>query len=441
MVTGTRALESPMLMPYLTGVYLAVNAIPDAYLVVDGPNCVFFRISQIQGNHDWKSTLASCSGFHRIADTDCTTERAAVGDHRLLVSRLLEVSARSDCNLILLTAMSPVAVTGRQYGKIIQELGSRLTKPVVLIPAGSLTGDWLDGYSASLESLAEELSLPPDVHPDADSVALVGYLMDRNEADHQSNLRELRHLLAGLSLRMCSGWLDGQGTEHLRQVAAAGTILSFPYGCKAARTLARRTGARLIECELPFGLEGTSSWLRQIGGELGKSAEAEATIERELRQVVPALEWILPHALLGKRLALLGSDPVLLGGVCRVVTELGCRIALRSCWSTRVPDASIRSGTDQEWHQNLDETEFHELINRQEAGGEGIDAVITNSRCLGLITGRPGHPAIVELGFPSYHWHALVDSPCLGFRGTLSLVERIANAISLSSLPISHRPG
>jgi hypothetical protein len=54
---------------YLLGVYLGVNALRDAFLLVEGPDCTYMKAQYIQGNHDWLSTLTSVSGFHRIANT------------------------------------------------------------------------------------------------------------------------------------------------------------------------------------------------------------------------------------------------------------------------------------------------------------------------------------------------------------------------------------
>ena len=56
--------------PYLIGVYLAVNAIPDAYLLLDGPSCFPLKSPSIQGNHDWFSRLTDVSGR-----TKCVTTR------------------------------------------------------------------------------------------------------------------------------------------------------------------------------------------------------------------------------------------------------------------------------------------------------------------------------------------------------------------------------
>lgn len=419
-----------LMMPYTTGVTLALNAIRDAYLVVDAPNCVIFKASQVQGNHDLHASLLSCSGLHRIADTDCTTTRAARGEQRILTTRLLQVNAIADCRTILLTAMSPAAVTGRQYDKVVRDLGDQLTKPVVIIRPGSLKGDWLDGYIWSLEDLARGIELPADASPADDKVAVVGYLLDRNEADHRANLAELERLLAGMSLEMASCWLSGDTCAGLGRVAEAGTIVSLPYGREAARILAERTGARLVECGLPLGLAATSAWLRQIGEATGRRQEAERCVERELERVTPRLEWILPHAFLNRQVGLMGNDPFLLEALDGAVGELGCGVVLRAVVTHRdhLERSGFGAGDDGLLH-NPQKDDLSGALNRHDRENE-LDLVFTNSRLLRTLMNAPGTIPFVELGFPSYYTHALFDRPFLGYRGTLKLVESMANTMS-----------
>ncbi|HSA24817.1 MAG TPA: nitrogenase component 1, partial [Myxococcota bacterium] len=172
----TDAFLSPFKMSYQIGVLLAASAIRDAYLVVDGPNCTMFRASHLQGNHDWCADLFRADGFHRVADTDATTERLALGDDRLLRERLQQVAARPDCGLVLLGAMSPAAMTGRQYDRQVRELRARVHLPVAFVPCGSLTSDWLAGYAAVLQTLAENLPCEAQADPRRERVAVVGHL-------------------------------------------------------------------------------------------------------------------------------------------------------------------------------------------------------------------------------------------------------------------------
>ena len=233
-------------VPDLTGVYLGVNAIRDLYLVVDGPNCVFFRIPQVQPNHDWHADPARASGLHRIVDTDATPDRIAREDSRVLLQRLVQVDQQPDCSAILLTPMSIVSLAGRQYEPLLEGLDPPLDHAVWFVPMGSLTGDWVDGYAAVLESLAEQIDLEPAADsPQEDAAALVGLLHHRNEADVQADGAGLRELVSGLGLSVASVWRDGGTLEALRRVSRARPRPRVcPTPCSIRERLAHRVRRR-----------------------------------------------------------------------------------------------------------------------------------------------------------------------------------------------------
>ena len=424
-------LENPLVIPYLTGLYLGVNAISDAYLLLDGPNCVFFRASQVEGNHDWLAELTSIDGLHRIVDTDCTTERAAAADNRLLKERLRSLNQLEKCRLIILSAMSPVAVTGPQYDRILREEGP-FEKPVVEVPPGSLRGDWLDGYENLLLSLAEKLPLekrPLKKH----RISLVGHLMDRHEGDARGNVAEMCRLLQELGLEVASVWLDGQGSEELKKVSSCGVIVSLPYGRQAAQALCARTGARLIECELPLGVGATADWLRKIAGELGLVDRAEEIISREMGRTMREIEFLLLKRFLHRRALLLGNDPYFLLALEKALRELGFVVAATAVFCHRrhlekIPLAGV--GEDKKWFVNLD---LKDSSFGNEFCGQESDVVFLNSRPLHFLRGLIKRPAFVEMGFPSFHTHFFSDSPYFGFRGILKLIERTANAMAYHS--------
>ena len=157
------------------------------------------------------------------------------------------------------------------------------------------------------------------------TVAVVGHLMDRNEGDHLANIAEMQRMLQSLSLETVSVWLSGQDCSDLRRVEEADIIVSLPYGRAAARRLAKRTGARLVETELPFGLPKTVRFMRDVGAAAGKDREAEAFIDAELSRVVPRLKWIIPQYFLNRRTGFMG-DPYLLGGFRDIAEDLGMKV-------------------------------------------------------------------------------------------------------------------
>ena len=427
----------PMNYPTLLGVYLAVNALKDAYVLVDGPDCAFYKAHFIHGRHDLNSTLLRIDGRHRVAFTNVCS-RGVVKEHDDIIrDHLMRLDGLDEAGLVLATALPMCSITGVDYGRLIRSLAKRLKKTAIDIPPESLVGDWLDGYAQTLCALAKGLGVAPGRRR-AGTVAVVGYLMDRNEPDHLANLAQLRRMLEALRLETVSIWLGGQAAGDLKRVEEAEFIVSLPYGRAAARLLAEKTGAALVETDLPFGLPKTQRFLRDVGAAAGRRPQAEAFIERELSRVVPRLKWIIPQLFLNRRTAFMG-DPYLLGGFADIAEDLGMALegaivrarrahgpSPTACGGgTPSPDGSVGGAPGV---QVLYEPACHSDAVRRLVEAP-LDLFVS---CWCEDEWRSLRNPMLEFGFPSYRHHALQDRPFLGFDGFLSFVERMADELSRS---------
>lgn len=411
-------------LPFMVGVYLAVNALADAYLLVDGPDCAHMKTQYVQGNHDWLSTLTDISGFHRVANTALHPFHMARSREDEVVDLLSRIAAHPQAGVALITPMPMAAITGVDYDRLARLAADRAGgRPVVHVPGRSLSADWLGGYGLTLSSLASspalDLSGPA---PDPARVAIVGYLMDRNEGDHVANLRVLRDLLARLDLELCSTWLGGGTFEELREVKRAGLIVSLPYGRRAARVLGRRLGIEVLETALPFGLDGTARWLRQVAAATGRLDRVEAVIDDELTRVAPPLQWVVPAVLLHRTVAFIG-DPHLLEGFLDFTAELGLRHGpmIVTARADHTPDLAQRLPSVAFEPTRARFMELLEPLRR-----DAVDLVVTNSTGCSLMAGST---PVMEFGFPSYFTHALYPRPFLGFEGALAFADSMANAL------------
>jgi hypothetical protein len=260
--------------PYMLGVYLAVNAVADAYLVVDGPDCALLKGEFIYGNHDLFSTLYDASGDHRLINTHSYPTNAACSREGAVEAELERALSSRRSSVVLLSDVPFCTTTGTDYDRLARLKAKGSAKPVLHLSAPSLASDWLEGYEAALAALARSVDLS-GARPAANGVAIVGYLLDRNERDHAANLAELRRLLGVVGLDVVSIWLDGSSYADLSRIKNARTILSLPYGREAARILARRLRAKLVELDLPFGAGATEEWLRAAAAFRGLDASAE----------------------------------------------------------------------------------------------------------------------------------------------------------------------
>src|SRR5262245_56522452 len=83
--------SQPLRAPFLIGVYLATNAIPDAYTIVDGPDCLFFKSEYIHGKHDIGSTLLDVFDQHRIVLTNVNAANVAKSHGDAVLRKIKQV--------------------------------------------------------------------------------------------------------------------------------------------------------------------------------------------------------------------------------------------------------------------------------------------------------------------------------------------------------------
>ncbi len=426
---GLRSTAQPDLAPhiakpYLDGVYLALNAIPDAALVVDAPSCVAGKVDRVQGNHDWQSTLID-SDRRRVFHSDQNLSELAAGKEGVLRQTLLAAAESPGTRLVLATAMSLVTVTGRDLGAILDELAEQVAVPLIEVRARDLYSDWLAGYGETLLALAK--SLPLDTcEPQPDSVAIVGPLFTRNEADDRANVSELRSLVESLGLQVTSVWPSGESVDELGRVARAETIVSLPYGRKAAKVLARRLNRDCLDLPLPIGPDPTAAFLKRLAAHTKREAQAQAAIRQGEREMLAPLKWIVPHWLVDLGVMLV-ADPHELEALAGLLRFFGARI--EGLYSN-VKDIHGEWDWANEYACPLihDPTLDHlrRVVEKQTGPGcvdlcFGDSAIASESLRLGV--------AAVEWGYASIYTHRLLPHPSYGYRGTLGIVERMINAL------------
>lgn len=393
-------------MPYMVGVYLAVNSVPDLYAVVDGPDCLFFKAEFVHGTHDMHATLLNAEGRHRVINTVADTHKVVLDREDAILSLLREVCANPEVGAVIVTALPMAAITGSQYDRLARLVSEESGKPVFDVPAKSLQADWLEGYAEVLAALATGLSLQ---HGQVEGgVAVVGLLLDRGEADHLANIRVLRRLMEqGLGLRVISVWPSNSRVSTLSNAGKAKYVVSLPYGRKAARTLARRTGATLIETVLPFGIEGTAQFLRDIANATGLEQRAETFIREESEACLKLLQKASERVLRGMQFGFIG-DPYLAPRVKSLLETLGAKIV--GFLPTQYPPSQCADLPDAKAFES----------------GE-MDFCITTTQGIEVVAQR--HIPYFEFGFPSYGRHMFAGAPFLGFEGALWFVEALVNHV------------
>jgi len=404
-------------IPYLSGVVVAVNALPDVALVVDGPYCVTQK-AEAQACHDHLSTLFSPVAEPRVVPTaqDARVEEVT----SLLLQRedgvaaVISRAARGPgLGAVLVAEFDYVQLSGFPLEQVVARVAATSPVPIRRLPSQSFDGDWLDGYEAALDALADAVPLRAGrSRPGA--VALVGYFYDRAEQDHVGNLRELERLIGDLGASVASTWLGGQPFADLSRVEQAGLIVSLPYARRAAARLGQRLGVPVVEAELPVGLEGTGRFLRTLGQALGTAERAEALVERETTAAVRATERAVLRFVAGNRLSIV-QDPNLAAGLTTFAAEVGLWVD-----DVRLIGKPARAGVDLEASRAVTDTAAP--VAPAPNGDVGFEIAPP-----AFHVARDGRVPVF-LGFPNALEHALIERPFLGYQGFRWLVEALANA-------------
>jgi len=235
-------------LPYLLGVYLAANAVPDAAVMVDGLNCVMQKVDFIAGNHDLYSTLLSCDGRHRVVCT-MTGPLPQQANPEQKLSALLESAAGSGrYGVVILTGLPFMKLIGMDYEGIAS--GVRSGAPVAVAPPLSMEGDWLDGYAKTLDALVSVLPVRR-VRKARRSAVIAGYLFDSTvEDDEVADQVEQAGLLAHLGQ-----WPVQQGTSGERGgVGGARQDGRFPI--RVAQGIEARIDGVIHPADPPTGFDG-----------------------------------------------------------------------------------------------------------------------------------------------------------------------------------------
>jgi len=385
MSAGKKA-EEIFRLPFLNGVYVAVDAVDGAYLIVDGPYCVFTK-AEMQYCHNLRSRLLPPIGFRRVVHTgqlQCEEVQSLSTDRTALVESIFDgVLSQPDAEIVLATSFDFHELVNFPLKEIARRRAAKGGALVAHVPSRSLGGTWLDGYALTCSALARAVTLRPG-RGRKNTAAIVGHLRDRDEPDDAGNRRELARLLGGLGLETASVWLSGGGRAELEAAEKAGLVISLPYAREAAKIVAERTGAELCEVDLPLGLSATEKFLKTVGAHVGRGARANKIIDLESAAAVRDTEDHVLRALAGRAAKIWQDDPHLTAGLRGLCAELG-------------------------------------LVDGDDAG---------RALCFAPTTADYSRDFThVPIGYPNYMDHPVVERPFLGYAGFRHLVDRAAAAV------------
>lgn len=412
MTNKFRDIDTRLNNTYLSGVMLAINAINDANLVVDSPECILKKAEHICVNHDIFSTLTE-----RVYCTNTEIE-TAYNDRTSDVIRVLEEADQiKKIKKIFLTSMPVNTITGMDYSNIISNLKKEsLNSKIISVNAKSLDYDWLDGYGDVLMSLSEHLELKNKKKLD-NSVALVGYLWERNEGDHVGNMHELNRVFDMLSIKLISVWCGGGSIKELEKIEKAKLIVTFSNYEKLANGIAAKTGADVLVLDMPFGPKKTIDFFKSIAKFFNKSGECKKIIKSEMRETLPIIKQVVDLAITDNTFSYYG-EPYFAVALVDVIKYFGGEIK----------NAVLFSRERKNVVRKMEKLEFTNIQFQPQTTKVQIflsDIHIGNS----IGHNYTGKENYITIGYPSVNQHFFCLNPIWGFKGFIVFLNMIYNSM------------
>lgn len=418
--------EKILPITYLNWVLLWINAIKDAYLWIDSPDCFFIKADNIQWNHDINSYIRKANWEHKFLSTISNVDNIIDSRNSNFEKTLSDMCSRDFTSLIFVSSMPMNQLVGVDYEWLINNILKKFPhKSVFNIPSRSMTSCWLDWYSDLLFSLAKNIDINW-AKSDLNNVAIIGNLFDRNEWDCIWNIDEIINIFSWLWLKVVSIWLDWWTYEDILKVKNAWTIISLPYGRKAAKKIANRLNIWLLELDLPFWINNTIEFINNIWSYFNINKEViDKFIFNELKinNDIWILKFAIGSALFNKKISYYG-DPYLLSWI----------IDFKETFWFNINDVYIH------WelkHLNNNNKNNLEDINNivdnftiKDINLNWVDLFITLSNS--LIKTKFPEKNKMYFWFPSYYYHCFSKQPYYWIKWGINFINRIFNELNFN---------
>ena len=416
--------------PYMDGVFLAVNAIPDSYLVYHVPDCGYFKDEKITASHDLFSNLLRWDKMNRIVRTNIGTRDFIMGGEGKLAKKLLQVVRRDKPSVVFVARSNTVLLSGEDVEPIVREAEKKAGVPFVLIPEWKIDMNYVTGYGDALDGYLAKLEFS-EVSGKRPVVAVTGYMYERHEGDHQGNIAELKRMLSALGFN-AQVFLDGQPCKRHRETSKPVAVVDLNSDWEGGRELAQKIEGPYIDAGLPLGIEGSLSWISKVAQELNVEKRAAQFIDSEMKILAPRLQWLLPSRFFGCNVALF-ADHRLLKPLGAFLEELGMNVIGTGCTSQ-----DALNNPESESHPALPypslpihSNKLREFAIQARKRGD-LDLVIGNALIRQTLANL--FIPVVEMGYPSNFHHDLLPRPTLGFQGVLGVIERMLNSLLSSEI-------
>lgn len=236
----------------LTGSATFFASIPGSYVMVNGPLwCYFYAMRHIE------SVIPGTAG--RFYCTQPSQTSLIYGTEKDLMEGFDYLKKTATPERLFIQNNCSISMVGDDLAGIAAKAG--LTYPVYTMDNGGLAGSFEGGYSKAFLLVIDQMKEMDSV-PSSVNVLGLSNTMLRGIA----NGEEIKRLLAMSGIEVISSPGLGDTWETIMKAPSAklNIVVRDELALKAAEKMKERFGIPYISIGLPFGIEGTLSWLTSI---------------------------------------------------------------------------------------------------------------------------------------------------------------------------------
>ncbi len=382
--------------PFLTGVFMWVNAIRDVALYVDWPDCIFYKSDLLYKTHDIFSDLKSINTDTKLYFSWKMPNKMVRAYDDKIKSKLKYIDANKKFNLWVITCMPVTWLLATQYNNIFSDL----KKDFIFVP--SYTDKFrIDWYSIFLRELAKNMDFNLNKEKKKLNISIIWYLYDRNEWDCIWNIEEIRRILWLIWVKINSIWLDWWKLDDLKNIKESELLVSLPNWLYASKILSKKLWVPYIDLNIPFWLKSTIDFINNIWKKLSiDDSILFKVIQTELKIIKKSTDFIDDRVFSGINY-IYWWNPDLKEGIVDIWNYLWMNI-LKSYSYT-----------------------WDKLPNKLDIDSNKLNLLIWNSDFfIDWLDYKK-----IEFWFPSYNTHYLLNRPYMWFKGFLIFIENLYNEL------------
>ena len=266
----------------LTGIIWLHRKIQDAFFLVVGSRTCAHLVQSAAGVMIFAEPRFATA---IIDDRDL----AGIADAHEELDRVVKalLARRPDIKMLFLVGSCPSEVIKLDLSRAAQRLNKELINQCrILSYSGSgIETTFTQGEDACLASLVNEI--PKSVATQEKNLVIVGCLPDVVEDQFQ-------RLFTELGIKHVTFFPPKNSQQKIDIHGNTQYLLAQPFLAETARLIEER-GAKRIPAPFPFGVEGTTAWLKAVAAEWGVSAERfEEVTQPRIDRAKKGLERYVP---------------------------------------------------------------------------------------------------------------------------------------------------